>query len=111
MKISGIPEAQHENTKEIEIKVGSLNGVDTTESNLSVSHRLPKQSYRNVVREGSPASSNLHFRAPNILVKVVQKELKDRFYKARKFLCDKTTEDLYLGLHLENKIYILENPT
>jgi len=112
VEISGIPEAEDENTKEIAIKVGSLIGVDITESDLSVSHRLPKQSYRDVVREGSQASSNSsRFRAPNIIVKFVRRELRDRFYKARKFLRDKTIEDLDLGLHSENKIYISENLT
>ena len=82
-----------------------------TESDLSVSHRLPKQSYRDVVREGSQASSNSRVPAPNIVMKFVRRQLRDRFYKARKFLRDKTTEDLDLGLHSENKIYISENLT
>jgi len=111
IEISGIPEAEDKNTKEIAIKVGSLTGVDITESNLSLSHRLPKQSYRDVVREGSQASSNSsHFRAHNIVV-ICAKRARDRFYKARKFLWDKTTEDLDLALHSENKIYISENLT
>ena len=46
VEISGIPETEDENTKEIAIKVGSLIGVHITESDLSVSHLLPKQSYR-----------------------------------------------------------------
>jgi len=82
------------------------------ESDLSVSHRLPKQTYRDVVREGSQASSNSScFRAPNIVVKFVWRKLRDHFYKARKFVWDETTEDLDLGLHSENKIYISENLT
>ena len=76
-----------------------------------MSHRLPKQSYRDVVREGSQASSNSRLRAPNIVVKFVRRKLRDRFYKVRKFLRDKTTEDVDLGLHSGNKIYISENLT
>ncbi|CAH3046994.1 unnamed protein product, partial [Porites lobata] len=71
VEISGIPETEDENTKEIAIKVGSLIGVHITESDLSVSHLLPKQ-------------------APNIVVKFVRRALRDRFYKARKFLRNKT---------------------
>ena len=76
-----------------------------------MSDRLPKQSYRDVVRKGSQASSNSRLRAPNIVVKFVRREQRDRFYKARIFLRDKTTEDLDLGLHSGNKIYISENLT
>ena len=47
----------------------------------------------------------------NLHLKFVRRELGDRFYKARKFLRDKTTDDLDLGLHSENKIYISENLT
>lgn len=110
VEISGIPEAEDENTKEIVIKIGSSIVVDITESDLSVGHRLPKQSYRDVVREGSFANFS-RFRAPNIVVKFVQRELRDRFYKVRKFLRDKTTEDLDLGLNSDNKMYISENLT
>ena len=92
------------------MKVGSLIGVHITENDLSVSHRLPKQSYRDIVREGSQVSSNSRFRAPNIVVKFVRRELRDRFFQARKFLRDTmTTEDLDLGLHSESKIHISRN--
>ena len=77
VEISGIPETEDENTKEISIKVGSLIGVHITERDLSVGHRLPKQSYRDVVREGSQASSNSRVRAPNVVVKFVRRELRE----------------------------------
>ena len=111
VEISGIPETEDENTEEIATNVGSLIGIHITESDLSVSDRLPKQSYRDVVRKRTQASSNSRLRAPNIVVKFVRRELRDRFNKARKFLRDKTTEDLDLGLHSGNKIYISENLT
>ena len=111
VEISGIPETEDENTEEIATNVRSLIGVHITESDLSVSDRLPKQSYRDVVRTRSQASSNSRLRAPNIVVKFARKQLRDRFYKARKFLRNKTTEDLDLGLHSGNKIYIAENLT
>ena len=44
-------------------------------------------------------------------MKFVRRELRDGFYKARKFLRDNTTVDLDLGLHSGNKIHISENLT
>ena len=111
VEISGIPEVKEENTDDIVIKVGSLIGLDIEKHDISISHRLPKPSYSAVVREGPRASSNASSRAPNIIVKFVRRETRDRFYKGRKLLRDKSTRDLDLARYSENKIYISENLT
>ena len=111
VEISGIPEVKEENTDDIVIKVGSLIGLDIEKHDISISHRLPKPSYSAAVREGPRASSNASSRAPNIIVKFVRRETRDRFYKGRKLLRDKSTRDLGLARYSENKIYISENLT
>lgn len=111
VEISGIPEVKEENTDDIVIKVGSLIGLDIDKHDISISHRLPKSSYSAAVREGPRASSNASSRAPNIIVKFVRREMRDRFYKGRKLLRDKSTRDLDLARYSENKIYISENLT
>lgn len=111
VEISGIPEVKEENTDDIVIKVGSLIGLDIEKHDISISHRLPKPSYSAAVREGPRASSNASSRAPNIIVKFVRRETRDRFYKGRKLLRDKSTRDLDLARYSENKIYISENLT
>ena len=73
---------------------------------LSVSHRLPKRSYRDVVREGSQASSNSRSRAPIIVVKFVRRELRDRFYKARKFLRDIRQRKTWISDYFRGTRYI-----
>ena len=109
---SGIPEVKDENTDDIVIKVGSLIGLHLTKNDISVSHRSPKRSYSAALREGPhQASSNSSSRAPNIIVKFVQRETRDHFYKGRKLLRDKSTRDLDLARYSENKIYISENLT
>ena len=102
---------KEENTDNIVIKVGSLIGLDIEKHDISISHRLPKPSYSAAVREGPRASSNASSRAPNIIVKFVRRETRDRFYKGRKLLRDKSTRDLDLARYSENKIYISENLT
>ena len=111
VEISGIPEVKEENTDDIVIKVGSLIGLDIEKHDISISHRLPKPSYSAAVREGPRPSSNASSRAPNIIVKFVRRETRDRFYKGRKLLRDKSTRDLDLARYSENKIYISENLT
>ena len=111
VEISGIPEVKEENTDDIVIKVGSLIGLDIEKHDISISHRLPKPSYSAAVKEGPRASSNASSRAPNIIVKFVRRETRDRFYKGRKLLRGKSTRDLDLARYSENKIYISENLT
>ena len=78
--------------------VGKLLGVDITENDISVSHRMP-QSQKHKGKPGPPA----------IIVKFARRDVKDNFYRARKQLKDLTTRDL--GYSEKNKIYLAESLT
>lgn len=99
LEIRGIPEptTQLEESKDdIVKKVGKLVGVDVTDNDISVSHRLPpSKSYKG--KKAGP---------PSITVKFTRRVVKDRLYGARKNLSKKTTLDL--GYPAENKIYLAE---
>ena len=78
--------------------VGKLLGMDITQNDISVSHRMP-QSQKHKGKPGPPA----------IIVKFTRREVKDNFYRARKQLKDLTTRDL--GYSEKNKIYLAESLT
>ena len=103
VEISGIPERQDEDTNDLVMKVGSLIGLD-----ISVSHRRPRRTYSAAVSDGPHASSNAPSRAPNIIVKFIRRNIKDRFYKARKHLRNKSTKDLDPSRYSGDRIYISE---
>lgn len=102
LEIRGIPEptTQLEESKDdIVKKVGKLVGVDVTDNDIAVSHRLPpSKSYKG--KKTGP---------PSIIVKFTRRVVKDRLYGARKNLSKKTTLDL--GYPAENKIYLAESLT
>lgn len=65
---------------------------------ISVSHRMPQsQAYK-----GKPGP-------PPIIVKFTRRDVKDKFYRARKQLRDVTTEDI--GYSAKNNIYLAESLT
>ena len=111
VEISGIPERQDEDTNDLVMKVGSLIGLDISESDISVSHRLPRRTYSAAVSDGPQASSNVPYRAPNIIAKFIRRNIRDRFYKARKHLRNKSTKDLDSSRYSGDRIYISENLT
>ena len=78
--------------------VGKLLGMDITQNDISVSHRMP-QSQKHKGKPGPPA----------IIVKFTRRDVKDNFYRARKQLKDLTTRDL--GYSEKNKIYLAESLT
>lgn len=101
LEIRGIPEPgiSGENTDDIAKEVGKLIGMDITDNDISVSHRLPTgKSYKG--KKPGP---------PSIIVKFTRRNVKDRLYGARRRLSDKTT--LNLGYSVENNIYLAENLT
>ena len=90
IEISGIPENPLENTNEIVIKVGNLMGVEIDSGDISVSHRLPVKptSYSDAVRrDRRPRDSKT-------IAKFVRRDVRDKFYRGRKRLSNKTTRDL-----------------
>ena len=87
-----------EQTNNIVKDVGKLLGVDITENDISVSHRMPQSQQR----KGEPGS-------PAIIVKFMRRDVKDNFYRARRQLKDLTTQDL--GYSKKNMIYLAESLT
>ena len=101
VEIRGIPVAaipSEEQTNNIVTNVGKLLGMDITQNDISVSHRMP-QSQKHKGKPGPPA----------INVKFTRRDVKDNFYRARKQLKDLTTRDL--GYSEKNKIYLAESLT
>ena len=101
VEIRGIPVAatpSEEQTNNIATNVGKLLGMDITQNDISVSHRMP-QSQKHKGKPGPPA----------IIVKFTRRDVKDNFYRARKQLKDLTTRDL--GYSEKNKIYLAESLT
>ena len=101
VEIRGIPVAatpSEEQTNNIVTNVGKLLGMDITQNDISVSHRMP-QSQKHKGKHGPPA----------IIVKCTRRDVKDNFYRARKQLKDLTTRDL--GYSEKNKIYLAESLT
>ena len=101
VEIRGIPVAatpSEEQTNNIVTNVGKLLGMDITQNDISVSHRMP-QTQKHKGKPGPPA----------IIVKFTRRDVKDNFYRARKQLKDLTTRDL--GYSEKNKIYLAESLT
>ena len=91
LEISGIPQRPRENTNQIVIDIGEAIGVDITEEDISVSHRLaPNKRYPS--------------RPPNIIAKFVRRDMKEQLYRARNQLRNKTSHDI--GFSVENRIFI-----
>ena len=86
VEIREIPVAatpSEEQTNNIVTNVGKLLGMDITQNDVSVSHRMP-QSQKHKGKPGPPA----------IIVKFTRRDVKDNFYRASKQLKDLTTRDL-----------------
>ena len=80
VEIRGIPVAatpSEEQTNNIVTNVSKLLGMDITQNDISVSHRMP-QSQKHKGKPGLPA----------IIVKFTGRDVKDNFYHARKQLKD-----------------------
>ena len=102
LEIRGVPVTEREDTTKIISNVGSMIGVEINETDVSISHRLPAP------RSSTVNTTNVH---PSIIVKFVRRELRERFYAARKNLREKSTSDLGFSRTTQGKIYIVENLT
>ena len=80
-------------------------GINIESSDISISHRLSvKPSYTNAVKRGRGSGGS------KIIVKFVRRDIRDKlFYKSRKYLKDKSTRDLGMVRHPDNRIYINES--
>ena len=102
LEIKGIPYIEDVDTTKLVKSVAELAGVEINDEDISISHLLPASDkswtdIEGVVHSPSP---------PPIIVKFVQRKVKDDFYRARFHLKGLTTNDLAI-----NNIYIAENLT
>ena len=96
VEIRGVPQKPDESTNTI-VKVGKAVGVEITDIDISVSHRLPPSKLYKNQKPGPPP----------IIVKFVRRDTKDAFYQARMKLKDMTSKAL--GFPDENRMYISES--
>ena len=89
------------------VKVSEAMGLNVSNEDISVIHRLPVSRLEPIQRRtcSRPGTQN----TSPIIVKFVQRDVRERFDRARKNLRDKTARDL--GYHNDNKIYIIESLT
>ena len=99
LEIRGISGTAGENTNEIVKKIGALIEVDISDTDISVSHRIP------LSNNGEAGSTPI--RHPAIVVKFTNRRIRDRFYKARTKLKSCNIRDNGLGRYGENNILIL----
>ena len=113
VELTGLPEEPGEDTTKLALKVGSLMGLDLDDTDISVSHRLPKSnfdaSYSSRLRDGTARNIDPALKFPKVIVKFVRREVKEAFYQSRKHLYGKTTRDIGLSRLSENKLYISES--
>ena len=74
-----------EDTNEIVVELGRKIGVDLKKEDISTSHRLPSK----VKAKGERA-----LLPPAITVKFTSRDVREKFYRARKVLKDITSQDL-----------------
>ena len=113
VEIAGIPQHMGENTNHIVVKVGEVMGINLDESDISISHRLPvpsrNESYSSRLRSGSKDGSPSNDQIPKIIVKFTRREMKEAYYSNRKYLRDKSSLDIGMGISCRNRIYISES--
>ena len=87
-----------EDRNDIVMMVAELMSIEIEEDDISISHRLPiSRKYK---------GNNVE---PAIIVKFVQRDVKESFYEARSALKQYSTKNL--GYRSDNHIYINESPT
>ena len=97
VEIGGVLQILEELTNSIVKDMGKAIGVDITDTDISVSHRLPpSKSYKGKKPGPSP-----------IIVKFVRRDTKDAFYQARLKLKEMKSNDL--GFPGEHRMYISES--
>lgn len=98
LEFSGIPEKKDEDTNQIVMDICEAVGIDISEEEISVSHRLPSKPDRRSAD-----------RPKVIVARFVRRDIRDQIYKARSQLRNKTTKDI--GYRDSYKIYISESLT
>ena len=88
-----------ENTDLIVQQLGKKIGIDVTDEDMSVTHRLPLSQH---------ADQNKY---PIIIAKFVRRNVRDKYYEARKNLRGKSTRDLGFSKIAENPVFIGESLT
>ena len=98
VEISGLPSKNYEDTNNIVMQVAKEIGVEMKMRDISTSHRLPRRSNSNIdTNDGSNP----------IIEKFIRRDVKEKFYRARKYLKGMMAADL--GYQVPNKIFINEN--
>ena len=101
LEIRGVPVQRDEDTNALVVDIGRRMGVEVKEDDISTSHRLP------IMNRGREASS----RTPSIIVKFVCRDVRDKFFKAKKQLFGVSSRDLGFSRVAEQKIFIAESLT
>lgn len=101
LEIQGIPYTRNEDTNQIAKEVGDLMDIYIDDKDISISHRLaPSHNYKG--KSSTPA----------IIVKFVRRDVKEKYYKARKKLKEFTVQDLTMhDFASSSGIYINESLT
>ena len=94
--IRGIPVLTGEDTSQLVKKVGEIIEVQVQDQDISISHRL---------------TDSRPDRDPALIVKFAQRNVCDKFYKARKNLRGKSLRDIGITRFAGCKIFIVESLT
>ena len=102
VKIRGLPIDSQQNSNNLVLKIAEKIGIDIKESDISVSHILRRRNFvdQSRLRQNSTEA---------IIVKFVRRDIKDKFYRARKNLKNLTAANF--DFESSNKIFINENLT
>lgn len=99
VEIRGLPLTNaQENTNNIVLQVAEKIGVELVPNDISICHRLPNKAPPGQIRNTRPDA---------IIVKFVRRDVKEKFYRARKNLKNLTAADF--GYQETNRIFINEN--
>lgn len=104
LEIRGVPQLHNEDTDDLVKKVGELIDVDINYVDISTSHRLSD----GIQRRSDGVQIK---RDPAIIVKFTKRSDRDDFYRSRKLLKGKTTEDLGFSRSPPQPIFIAESLT
>jgi hypothetical protein len=96
-----------ENTNEIVIKLASKLGIDITETDISIGHRLGTPAAGSI-RSGRSLST---FPVPAIIVKFTRRDIRDKLYTSRSKLRNVSLKDLGYTRHAESKFFMVESLT
>lgn len=101
LEIRGVPVQRDEDINALVVNIGRRMGVELKGDDISTSHRLP------IMNRGRDPKS----RTPSIIVKFVRRDVRDKFFKAKKQLFGVTSRDLGFSRVAEQKIFIAESLT